>query len=83
MAAFQNNTEAKEIDPDELTEDDFQAARPFMAKLRKAIDFGKNDVIDEAEFKRFKDIIDFTAITNTTEIEQPQTVKRGKQIVDN
>lgn len=28
-------------------------------------------------------IIDFTAITNTTEIEQPQTVKRGKQIVDN
>lgn len=83
LAAFQNNTEAKEIDPDELTEDDFQAARPFMAKLRKAIDFDKNDVIDEAEFKRFKDIIDFTAITNTTEIEQPQTVKRGKQIVDN
>lgn len=68
------------IDYEELTEDDFNVAQPFMEKLKRAIDLDNNNDIDEREFKNFKEIMDFSAITNTTDIEKP--VNRGSQVLD-
>ena len=68
------------IDFEELTEDDFKAAQPFMEKLKRAIDLDNNNDIDEKEFKNFKEIMDFSAITNTTDIER--TTNRGSQLLN-
>ena len=70
------------IDCEDLSEEDFQAAKPFMEKLKRAIDLDNNDDIDEKEFENFKEIMDFSAITNTTDIDKPQTIKKGSQIVE-
>ena len=53
-----------------------------MEKLKRAIDLDNNDDIDEKEFENFKEIMDFSAITNTTDIDKPQTIKKGSQIVE-
>ena len=79
---FTKLTEEMGIDSEDLSEDDFKAAQPFMEKLKKAIDLDDNNDIDEKEFENFKEIMDFSAITNATDIDKPQTVKKGSQIVD-
>lgn len=68
------------FDYDELIEDDFQAAQLFMDKLKRAIDLDNNDDIDEKEFDNFKEIMNFSVITNTTDIEKP--ANRGSQVLD-
>ena len=79
---FTKLTEETGIDSEDLSEDDFKAAQPFMEKLKRAIDLDDNNDIDEKEFENFKEIMDFSAITNATDIDKSQTVKKGSQIVD-
>ena len=79
---FTKLTEEMGIDSEDLSEDDFKAAQPFMEKLKRAIDLDDNNDIDEKEFENFKEIMDFSAITNATDIDKSQTVKKGSQIVD-
>lgn len=76
---FSELVETNEIE-DELTENDISSARPFLEKLKAAIDKDGNHIIDEEkEFKVFKEIMDWTSITNATDNEaQPG---KGERII--
>ncbi len=73
---------AKEIDADieNLKKIDFDSAKPFLEKLQKAIDLNGENGIEEDELDNFKQVMQWTAITNTADTESSQ--KRGSTIFE-
>ena len=60
----------------ELTEGDFMEAQTFMEQLKNAIDLDNDKNIEKKEFDNFTNIMGFTAITNTTNVEEKTSGKK-------
>lgn len=63
---------------EEITSDDLSAANPFMALFSKAMDLNGGGDIDETEFKIFKEVIGFSAITSANDNLEKTDKKRNK-----
>ena len=79
---FLEITTESHTDIENLKKIDFDSARPFLGKLKEAIDLNGNQGIDEDELDNFKNVMTWTAITNTADTELPIAKKKGRQIVD-
>ena len=69
-------------DIDDLSPIDLTSAKPFLEKLREAIDLNGNKGIEENELNNFIEVMDFTAITSATESETTVT-RKEKWLVSN
>ena len=79
---FVELTAENHTDIEDLKKIDFDSAKPFLEKLKEAIDLNGNQGIDEDELENFKNVMKWTAITNTTDAELPIDKKKGRQIVE-
>ena len=80
--AFIEITNENHTDIDNLKKIDFDSAKPFLDKLKEAIDLNGNQGIDEDELDNFKNVMTWTAITNASSTEPSTTKKKGSQIVE-
>lgn len=68
-------------DIEELEQIDFDSAKPFLGKLKEAIDLNGNRGIEKKELENFIKVIDFTTVTNATDNEMPKTTNRGSELL--
>ena len=57
---------------------EFESVKPFLLKLKEAIDLNESKDISTDELDKFKEIMYFTSITNASETGDDTTVKRKK-----
>ena len=66
---------------EDLEQIDFDSAKPFLGKLKEAIDLNGNKGIEQRELNNFIKVMDFTTITNATDTEPSKSTSRGSEIL--
>ena len=81
--SFIEIAERGNADVEDLEQIDFDSAKPFLGKLKEAIDLNGNKGIEQKELENFVNVMDFTSITNATDTEPTKPTNRGSQFLDN
>ena len=81
--SFIEIAERGNADVEDLEQIDFDSAKPFLGKLKEAIDLNGNKGIEQKELENFVNVMDFTTITNATDTEPTKPTNRGSQFLDN
>ena len=80
--SFSDKATAAEADIDDLSKEDFESVTPFLKKLKEALDLNNSGGIDEDEFKKFKELLDWTSITKATDDDTSKASGRGSHSID-
>ncbi len=74
---FTEKAVEQRADLENLTETTFEDAGVFLDKLKDALDLDSDGVFEAEEFELFKNLLDWSTITDTTTTDEEKSKKRG------